>query len=251
MMRDLLLPLLLALFLTGCVEVEERLALDMAGGGQYELKLVWDADLLLRVHDVVGTRVASRFARGALPLDAAAWRESLQGVPGLRVELVEVEDLQGGRRVLRVRVAFDRLENLLGWEIFARRGLDVSVREGNEKARLRMAPLLWVPSLSRVVDALALWRASPSRSATGGLKEPSLAERLGVMQADGDLLADLLEARLAEARFTFRVEVPATEPGAWEFDVQAIGRRGGGGAIDLEWSPRAFDRVQPVSHPKR
>ncbi len=270
-----LLPLLLVLLLAGCVEVDERLVLGAEGGGRYELRLAWDAELLSRMNDLVGRRAAARFARGTLPLQAEAWRESLQGLPGLRAQRVTIEDRGEGIRVLEVRVAFERLEDLLGWEIFARRDLDLAFvdaegdrvgdgdrdrAKGGDQARLRMRPLVRVVSLGRVLDALALWRAAPPRSAAGGLREPSAAERLGILPADGNLLADLLETHLAEAAFTFHVEVPGDlvearggealgSHGRWRFDAQAVGQAGRGGQIELIWRPSAFDRVPRIDHP--
>ena len=257
MTRDLLL-LLLGVLLTGCVEVEEQVTLGSAGGGTYELRLAWDADLVHRVNEVVGRRVARRFARGALPLDAVAWRESLEGCSGLRAERVEVEALDDGRRELRLRVAFERLEDLVAWEVFGRRSIEVE--KIDDRARLRMKPLRRAPPLDRVLDALALWREAPTRSAAGGLREASPAERIGILPADGEVLAELLETELARARFVFRLDLPEPlekAPGAerdgrratWRFGVEALGRQGSGGAIDLTWQPRAFDRVPRVHHP--
>lgn len=268
-----LVPLLLVLLLAGCVEVEEHLILRAQGGGTYELRLEWDAELLRRVNDLVGRRAASRFARGALPLQVEAWRDSLQGLAGLRAQRVSIADRGEGRRALEVRVAFERLEDLLGWEIFARREIDLAFvgtdgkqvgesdrAKGGETARLRMRPLARVPSLGRVLDALALWRAPPARSAAGGVSEPSAAERLGILPADGNLLADLLETHLAEASFAFHVEVPGALVEArggevldahatWRFDAQAIVQAGRGGQIELIWRPSAFDRVPRIEHP--
>ena len=283
-MRRDLLPLLssclLALTLaglTGCVEVEERLILGSEAGGTYELRLAWDAELLVRVNDVVGWRVARRYARGALPLDAASWRESLAGRPGLVAERVEVEEGLDGWRVLHVRVAFERLEDLLGWEVFARRDVELALRRGaradaggeggadaedgdrargGDTATLVMRPLGRVAPLARLRGALALWRRPPERSSSGGLREPSLAERLGILPADGDLLADVLGAQLDAAAFTFRVEVPGAlleAPRGEVVDGVATWRLGTepDGTVELRWRPRAEDRVPRLRHPSR
>ncbi len=242
--RPLLLLALsgLLLSLTACAELDEDLRLDPSGGGTYRVRISWDQDLLRQVAESVPRPVVARFAARLPPLDAATWRDTVAGVPGLR--LVRAEDLapSGGRRGVEVEVAFDDLSSLLGWEPFARRPLVVARRgpdgspapEGPARAgdvtTLEMDPLVRIPLLDGVADALRRVadgsRGDPRAGPAPGTGTPPAAgaaagdlDDLGLDPSTASLLARIVRARLDEAHLVFRVTTPGAvraAPGARE-----------------------------------
>lgn len=256
-------PVLLAVASTGCVQVEEDLSLEADGSGTYDLQLVWDAGLLKRLVDWVGPRAAAPFRGRDLPLTRAAWQDGLDGLEGVTVRALTLEEGEGGRRTLRVQLRFRHLSDLLGWEVFARRGLTirrVEVEDGPPRAELVMTPLTRIPYLDPLLAARAARRSAPVEE-TGAAPEldPPPFERLGIPPHRADLAETLLGPALRDVRLAFRVRPPgalgrlgpggkATAHGAlftWDFDALEAGRERG---ILLSWEPRPFDPIPEIDH---
>jgi hypothetical protein len=259
---------LLLLALAGCVQVEETVALELDGSGTYDLDLTWDADLARRLVGLVGEETAARLLGRPLPLTEAAWRDTLADLEGVEVQTASVETREGGRRHVRIRLAFDRLPSLLAWELFARRSLRIGPAPGSGEAQ--EGPVTWVqdplarvPLLDPLGRALALHTNPPAPE--GGrfpLLDPGPRQRLGLSATKADLAVRMLRPALEEISLTFRVRAPRTVRGVegaagaaraegreatfpWTFRtlLAAPDRR-----LTLTWTPRGADVVPTIDH---
>jgi len=253
-----LLFLLLALPLAGCVEVEEDLGLSADGSGSYDLRIAWDAALLKRLVDLAGPEAAARLAGRPFPLRLEDWRDSLADRPGLEVRTLALDVEEGGRRVLRVFVRFRRLEDLLGWDLFARRSF--AVRRETTGVSVEMDPLARVPFLDPLAQALRLREApAPADPTPAPELDPPPFERLGVPRHRVDLAAALLAPLLGDVRLSFRVRPPGelltvgaggerTEHGArFVLDLETLSERSDR-RMRLVYEPKPLDPVPEIEH---
>ncbi len=266
----LLAALLALLLLGGCVQAEEVVALELDGSGTYDLDLTWDAGLVRRLVELVGEDTASRLGGRAFPLTEAAWRETLEGLAGIEVQTVDVEAREGGLRHLTIRLAFDRLESLLAWELFARRTTRVvPAREAADPqgaVAWTQDPLARVPVLDPLARALAT-RDRPPAPPDGGqrfpLLDPEPLERLGLSSAKAALAARILQPALGDIVFTVRMKAPRTvrtlrmapagagaegREARFPLTFRDLGRHTDR-RLRLTWVPRPADVVPSIDHP--
>jgi hypothetical protein len=261
-----LATVLAACLLGGCVEVDEAWKLTREGSGTYDLTLRWNADLMARVRDTVGPKVAAAFEGRAFPLRLEEWREGLKALPSVDIRRLEEQDLPGGWRELHAVLAFGRMEDLLGWEVLARRTVRVDPPDKDRQVRLHMEPLHRLPVLDPLLAAEQVLRAPPppaelpAAAREGAPRDPPPLERLGLTPETLTLARRMLEPRLAEVRFTFRFELagrvrsaaaPATKAAGssveyvWRWADLAPGRTRN---IDVVYVPGEFDAVPLVDH---
>lgn len=231
---------------SGCTEVEEAWAFERDGSGTCSLRVRWNADLLARVRGVVGDPVAARFAGRAFPLRLEEWRDGVRGLSGVDVRALDEDVEPGGWRVLRTTLHFGRVEDVLAWEVLARRTLRVEAPDAEGRVHLRMEPFADLPVLDPL---LAAARAEPERLAEAGVAAP-----------ERTLLERLLAPALAGLRLCVRVQVAGRLLGAAAPAVRREGAEaefvwgaadlapGRPRAVDLHYRPGEFDRVPLVDH---
>lgn len=253
-----------ALLLAGCVEVDEQWTFDTRGGGTYALEVAWDADLWRRAHRAVGPKGTRMLVgRGAFPLSAAQVRDGLVGLEGVKLEAATDGVRADGRRVLSLRVAFRALDDLLKWEVLARRRMHLRVeRDGDgedapRRARFSMEPLTYVP----VLDTVLALRARYEREASQPAGPESLRRRLDLDPERAKLIWDMVRLPLAKTRIRVRVDTPgdaleqdgspvrgASRSTTFTFDwarLRATPRRRG---VSLAWHMSELDTLRPVRH---
>jgi len=206
----LVLPVLLA----GCSEVEETLVLAGDGSGTYALSVRWNADLWRRAIEHVPSANRERLVGHPFPLDAAAWRDGLDGLEGVTVTTLEERTGEGGWQELAVELSFRSLPDLFRWEVLARRSAKLTVErrgEGEDApriARLEMAPLVFVPVFDPVAALLdAVARPPPPAEGLRAHRDPPPLGRFGLERDAAEDLWRLVGPRVAEATFTFDVTV--------------------------------------------
>ena len=269
----LVVSLLLALPLAGCVELDETWELDADGGGTYALRVRWNADLFQRLTAIVGQDVVSTCEGRAFPLDAATWREGLEGLADVTIESLEEAEAEGGWREISLRLGFTRLDDLLGWELLSRRSLDLRffaastgedvaadrVGQG-DRAELRMDPFARLPvldPLARALDAKAARDPRTPEAASRQEASPFDAWRIEASRAD--LVATILSPQLETIRLTVTVRpsgtvthvgsepVDAQDEAVVHFDFETLRRREDRGLL-VRWRPRLLDRVFRIQH---
>lgn len=244
-----------ALALGGCVEVDERLALEREGNGTYALALRWNADVLARVRETLGARAMAALEGRAFPLRADEWRETLRGVDGVKVVSLEESVEEGGWRALRLELAFASLDDLRRWELFGRRTLQVSATSDPRRGRLVMQPFAQIPLLDPLLELLAARRAGLPEAAPG---DPGPLARLGLAPESLDLVERLLTPHLARLSLASTL-VPAGRvfsagAGAAGFDAREARFAwswsdlvaGAARLVEVDWSPGEFDKVPVV-----
>lgn len=261
-----LATVLAAALLVGCVEVEEAWKLTREGSGTYDLTLRWNADALATVRSIVGPKVIAAFEGRAFPLRLEEWRDGLKALPGVDIRKLEEQHLPGGWRELRAVLAFGRMEDLLGWEVLARRTVRIDPPDKDRQVRLHMEPLQRLPVLDPLLAAEQALRAPPpaaempAPSREGAPRDPPPLARVGLDETQVTQARRSLEPRLADVRFTFRFELagrvrsaaaPATKASGssveyvWRWSDLAPGRTRN---IDVVYVPGEFDTVPLVDH---
>lgn len=268
MRARLLLFLLACLLLAGCVEADEDWTFDPDGGGTYALTLRWDADLWRRVGDVLGAPVMRRIAGRGFPLRLEQWRDGLAGLEGVKVLELDEKPAGGGMRQIAVRLHFRRPEDLLGWEVLARRTLRLervppagAGAHGSPQVRLLMEPLARVPVLDRVAALHAAARQPPPAAAGADVRrDPPPLARMGIGRSAGEMVWRMLAPALGRVRLGVHVTVPAplqTVSGrpadggrkaafSWSFDD--LGRAHTDRRVRLTWRLGPGQRLHPVDH---
>ena len=252
---------LLALLFSGCVEVEERLALERDGNGLYTLTLRWNADLLARVRDTVGDGALAAFEGRPFPLDVGHWRDGLAMLPGLTILKLDEQDDGAGWRKIEARVAFDKLESLLRWELLAGRPLSIAAEGGERQARLTMEPLNRLPLLDPLREALEARRAPPPAGPPSeARRDPAPLARLGLAEEQVLLVERMLAPHLDKLRLSFTVapagrvlasgpnvaeEQPAFARFAWTWADLLAGKPR---TVELRWRAGEFDTLPFLDH---
>lgn len=234
--------LLAAGVLCGCVDVEERWTLEATGRGEYGLSLRYDADLLRRITGVVGESAVRRLEGRAFPIRPQDLGETLACLPGLEVLELREDMEPGGWRRITLRVGFERLEQLLAWEVLAGRAIEAGrtttpsdAATPAARARLSMRPIDDVPLLDPLIDLMDEVERPPAQDSGGAPTEPGTLEQLGVAPAAAGLVADLLKVALAQTRVAVVVRVPGPV-----LAVGGIGRRADDDAVHFEWDLAAL-----------
>ena len=256
----------LALGLGGCVEVDEHLVLDGKSGGTYSLSVRWNAELWRRASEHLPKATQRRLEGHPFPLREAAWRDGLRDLDGVEVVALTSDRPGGGWRRLSVELGFERLEDLLRWEVLARRSVALTVeRKGTRDdaprvATLSMDPIPFVPVLDPVAAVLAAEDAPPPKAE--GLRahrDPPPLQRLGLeREAAGDLWR-WVGPQVRKALFRFRVTVPGAlqqfggraaegQEGAREIDFAALGDPRTDRRIEAVWRVRTLDDTPEVDH---
>lgn len=264
-----------ALLLGGCVEVDESWTFATDASGTYELTLRWNADVLQRVRDAVGRPVVDAFAGRAFPLRLEEWRDGVATLSGVEVRTLEESDAPGGWHRLHVVLGFAKVEDLLGWEVLARRSVRIGPADKDQagkdsaardkQVRLVMEPLTRLPVLDPLLAAEEA-RRQPPPAAEGASdpaappRDPPPLERLGLSDATVTLVERMLAPRLAEVRLSFRIEVagrvrsasaPATKASGplaeytWRWADLAPGQSR---RIEVVYVPGEFDSVPLTDH---
>jgi hypothetical protein len=246
--------LFVAVVLAGCVEADETWTFDAKGGGTYALRVRWNAGLFARATALVGADAIRRLEGRGFPLRANQLRDTLAGLEGVEVTEVAEDDLEGGFRELRARVTFRRVQDLLAWEVLARRRLRLRREDG--QAELAMDPLAHLPVLGPLVEAARDRGLSPQGDADG----TSSDERLGLRPENAELLGAMLKPHLQKSRFRFRFEPPGpvtavggrptpSEEAAASVEVSFADLVAGRDRrVRVRWRPLAFDVVHEVDH---
>lgn len=248
------------LTLAGCTEVEESWTFDRDGSGTCDVRVRWNADLLGRVRDIVGSRALEAFEGRAFPLRLEDWRESLAGLPQVDVKTLEESAEPGGWRALRAVVRFSRVEDVLRWELLARRSLRIDPPDDERRVRVTMTPfkrLPWLDPLRSALLAPAPGGADPAQAAP---RDPPPLARAGIEPAQAVILERLLRPAVAEVRLHVTVTVagrvrsastPATRAEGstarftWAWDDLGAGRPRG---FEVVYVPGEFDAVPLVDH---
>ena len=263
-----LLPLLLAcaVLLTGCVEVEEAWTLDDKGGGTFDLRVRWDADLWRRVSEVLGPRVMGRLSGPSFPLRSAQWRDGLRHLKGVDILELEEGDAGDGRRQIATKLKFGHLRDLLAWEVLARRSTRVELEAGKpgepRHCRLRMQPLVRVPVLDPLA-ALLNAEEKPPAAAEGAAapRDPPPLDRLGLERAAAEMVWRMLKLPLAKAKLTFQFRAPgdvthARGKGAgqarrsvdFSYDFASLRKAETDRSLDFTWRVLEFDEPPLLRH---
>lgn len=201
---------------TGCVEAEEAWVFDSTGGGTYALTVRWNADLWSRIGGIVGPEALRRIEGRPVPLRADAWRDGLRGLEGVTVEEVAEKDAPRGMREVSARLRFRRVQDLLRWEVLARRTMRIA-RADEGLVALRMEPLAQVA----VLDRLASAQAVRERAGADVPLPAQVAEELAVKADDARLVATVLQPHLARVRFRFTVQPPGPVRSVGDAPVEA------------------------------
>ncbi len=148
----------------------------------------------------------------------------------------------GGWRRITLRVGFERIEQLLAWEVLAGRAVQAGrattpsdATAPGARARLAMRPIDDIPLLDPLIDLMDEIERPPARETGGAAPEQSTLEQLGVAPAAAGLVGDLLRAALAQARVAVVVRVPGPV-----LQVGGIGRRGDDDTVHFEWDLAAL-----------
>lgn len=205
---------LLALFLSGCLEVVERWTFDDRGGGKLDLVVTYDAALLAQVKSVVGERAFVGLGSRSVPLTVKAWKPVLDGAPGIEVTALEESLEAGGWHRFHLALRFESLAAVARLEPFVgRRFLLVEPPAGSEgearRSTLALDPFRHIP----LVDPWLALRAGAREADAEARDEPDhrgWRERLGLDASREALVSDLLEARTMGIRLACEVEVPGT-----------------------------------------
>ena len=258
--------LLAACLFGGCVEVDEAWKLTREGSGTYDLTLRWNADALASLRSIVGPKAIAAFEGRAFPLRLEEWRDGLSTLPSVDIRKLEEQHLPGGWRELRAVLAFGKMEDLLGWEVLARRTVRIDPPDKDRQVRLRMEPLQRLPVLDPLLSAEQALRAPPppaelpAPSREGAPKDPPPLQRLGLTESQVTEAQRSLLPKLADVKFTFRFELagrvrsaaaPATKATGsqveyvWRWADLAPGRSR---AIDVVYVPGEFDVVPLMDH---
>lgn len=263
-MRALLLAALL-LPLAGCVEVDEAWVFERDGSGTYALQVRWNADLLARVRGLVGDKTLAAFEGRAFPLRLEEWREGVRALHGVDVRALSEDTAPGGWRVLSTTLHFGRVEDLLAWEVLARRTIRIDAPDEQRRVHLRMEPFTRLPVLDPLLAAVQAFSAPgptpapPPGRAAGDLDPPPL-QRAGLPPEQQPLLDRLLGPVLGNVRLKVRVTVAGKVRSAvaparraegaeaeflWTATDLAPGRTR---AVELTYVPGEFDQVPLVQH---
>lgn len=254
---------LAVLALPGCVDVSETWTLARNGSGTYAARLRWNAGLLTAVRSEVGERVFDAFAGRAFPLRLEDWREGLRGLANLDVVRLEERVEVGGWRVLEAEVRFGRLEDLLRWEVLARRTLRVDPPDEDRRVRLTMEPFTRLPVLDPLLSALRAYDERPASDASPLASERADETPWGALDLKPGVLAALerrLRPAVAEVRLNVEVQVAGTVRSANSPAVRAEGSvaayrftaddlaPGRSRRLEIVYVPGEFDAVPLVDH---
>jgi hypothetical protein len=263
-LRVPVLLLVLAAGLSGCVDAEETWSFDETGGGTYELRVAWDADLWRRVGDVLGARVLERLSARPFPLRKSAWADGLQGLAGVEVLALEERVSDGGLREIAAKVRFKRLADLLRWEVLARRSVQVTQVQSDPKkpalCRFYMEPLAQVPVLDTLAALVEAHERPPLKAeGAAATRDPGPLERFGLDEDAARLVWRMVKLPLAKVRLRSRVEVlgeieeergqPSRKGGrAYErsWDFAALRKADADRTLRVAWRLRTLD-IAPLA----
>lgn len=206
-----ILPLL-ALLLSGCLEVVERWTLDDRGGGTLDLVVTYDAALLAQVKSVVGQRAFVGLGSRSVPLTVKAWKPILDRAPGVEVKALEESVEAGGWHRFHVALRFESLAAVARLEPFAGRRFLLTEPPAGSDGEARRSTLVLDPFRHiALVDPWLALRAGGTEAEDEAREEPDhrdWRERLGLDASRADLVSDLLEARTMGIRLACEVELP-------------------------------------------
>jgi len=249
------------------VEAEEDWRFDAKGGGTYALTVRWNADLWRRVGEVLGPKVMASLSGRAFPLRKAQWADGLKGLDGVEVLSLAESDTDTGLREISARVKFRALEDLLAWEVLARRTMRVASDEPDDDAGVArpskevaicnfyMEPIAHVPVLDRVGALLnALDRPPPPAEGAAAARDPGPLDRLGLESDAAELVWHMVKLPLAGARLRVQVHVLGEiieEDGHLrlnrgrvlkrEWDFAALRKGETKRTVHFAWRPRSLD----------
>ena len=259
-----LLLLLAACVLPGCVEVEERWSFAADGGGSWRLQVRWNADILRRASDALGDEAMEKLAQPAFPMTKAEWSDLLASAPSLSVRTLEEEIEDRGWRRLTVELGFHKLDDLFSLEVLGGRKAKVETtpsEDGGRICRMEMEVLRAVPVLDPVAAILRAEENGTAAPEGDEPQDPPLLERLGLRRPDAERVWQLVGPRMADVRFSFVVETPqevielAGQPvddgeieARFAFDLEALKKPGTKRQISLGWRVGRIDRAPSVDN---
>lgn len=257
-LRPLLLAAVLAL-LAGCTRAEETWTFDRKGGGEYALTVRWDPDLWRRVRGVLGARVMDRLAANGFPLRAALWRDGLQDREGITILELGERDVEGGQREIHLRARFERLEQMLAWDVLAGRTVRLAVPTkeagGTPRATLYMEPIPRVPVLDRIADLVeAVEKPPQAAEGAAAARDPPPLERAGIDRAAGAMVWKMVKQPLAAVGLRVRIVTPGdvvsvrgrpagerTRQADFGWTFADLRRVDADRTVRVRWRPLAFD----------
>ena len=267
-MRRALLALLccLALGFAGCTEAEEDWTLDRKGGGEYALTVRWNADLWRRVRGVLGAKVMERLAGPGFPLRVELWRDGLKNLEGVKILALEERDTDTEMRELHLRARFEKLEQILRWDVLAARRVRLETAAkgaaGPPRATLYMEPIARVPILDRVAALVeAVERPPPAAEGGAADRDPPPLARIGIERAAAEMVWRMVKLPLGQAALQTRVQVPGdvvsirgqapaedTRAATFRWTFADLRRVDADRTVRLRWRTLAFDDSPPLDH---
>lgn len=266
------LPLLLGLvwagLLAGCVEADETIALDSDGGGTYRLSVRWNADLWRRAGDAIGDKARRALATPGVPLSATAWRDAFEPVPGIEIVELEEETQDGGWKQLRVELRFRHLRDLWRFEFLGNRNIRVgrdpkTTSGGLRHARIDLDLMKQIPVLDPVAAIVRAERKGTARPPEGVRGDKDLMAKVGLSRERIGLVWDLVGPAIEKARVSFTLEIAgqvidradkATDEKAdrttWRIDFGDLQAEEAPRKTWMIWEPRSTDSIPEFVHPK-
>lgn len=248
------------LSLAGCTEVDEAWTFERDGSGTYEVRVRWNADLLARLRDVVGAQALAGFEGRAFPLRLEDWRESLAGLARVDLQTLEERTEPGGWHVLRAVLRFGRVEDVLRWELLARRSLRIDPPDDERRVRVAMTPFARLPWLDPLRSALLAPTERGADEGPASPRDPPPLARAGIDPAQAVLLERMLRPAVEQVRLNVTVTLagrvrsastPATRAEGstarftWAWSDLGAGRPRG---FEIVYVPGEFDAVPLVDH---
>lgn len=259
-----LMPMLLGL--AGCTEAEETWTFDRKGGGEYALVVRWNADLWRRVRGVLGSKVMARLAGDGFPLRAELWRDGLRDLEGVEILELEARDTDTGMRELRLRARFQKVEQILRWDVLAGRTVRIEPPSkedgGPARTTFYMEPIPRVPVLDQVAALVeAAENPPPAPEGAAAARDPLPLERFGIEPSAGAMVWRMVKLPLGEVRLRTRVIAPAplasvrgrpvldeTTQADFQWTFADLRRSDADRTVRLRWDPREFDEGQALDH---
>lgn len=262
-----LIPLFLGL--GGCTEAEETWTFDRKGGGEYALVLRWNADLWRRVRGVLGSKVMSRLAADGFPLRTALWRDGLKDLEGVEIVELEERDTDTGMRELRLRARFQKVEQILRWDVLAGRTVRIEPGSkeggGTPRATLYMEPIARVPILDRIAALVeAVEKAPPAPKGPAADRDPPPLERIGIEASAAEMVWRMVRLPLGEVSLRTRIVAPGelasvrgrpvgetTKQADFTWTFADLRRADADRTVRLRWDMLDFDETRAVDHKGR
>ena len=252
--------------LAGCTEAQETWTLNRKGGGEYALVLRWDADLWRRVQGVLGAKVMRRLAGDGFPLRTELWRDGLEGLEGVEIVELEARDTDTGLRELRLKARFERLEQILRWDVLAGRRVRIEPQEGESGAegrvRLYMEPIARVPVLDRVAALVeGVEKAPPVPDGPAGDRDPGPLERMGIEASAAQMVWRMVKLPLGKVDLRTKIVAPddlvsvrgrtpaeRTREAEVRWSFADLRRADADRTVRLRWRRREFDTTPALDH---